>query len=238
MAKGNHIVHLACQTCNARHASVFKNLRGEELAKLNDIKGCRHYKKEQMIFNEGSHSNGIYCINNGKVKIFKRTYEGKEHIVGFAKSGDILGYRDLLAGDPYTSSSSVMEDSIVCFLPRSSIFSLIKENPSLGMKFMNLLCNNLKDTQDQMIDMSHKTVKQRLAETLLLLKETYGFEEDGETLNIRLTRNDLANYVGTASESVIRLLYEFKKNGWIELDGQKIIFKKSSSIVETTGVYI
>lgn len=226
-----------CQLCDARRLSVFDKLSGEEIEELDYQKGCGYFRKNQLIFSEEAHSNGIYCINSGKIKVFKSAADGRDQIIRFAKKGDVMGYRALLSDEPYSASAMAIEDAVVCFIPRSSIIKLIEQNTRLGTKFMQLLCHNLEEAQKKIVDLSHKTVRQRLAEILLLLKETFGFEADNLTLDVRISREDLASYVGTATESLIRTLSEFKHEGLIELEGKKIKLKNIEDLIDTSGLY-
>lgn len=218
----NKPVYPHCQLCSARQLSVFNKLKDEELQELDEHKGCGFYRKNQIIFSEDSHANGLYCINKGKIKVYQSTPEGRDQIIRFAKEGDVMGYRALLSGESFSASAMALDDATICFIPQQKLMELMERNTELGMKFMRLLCHNLEDAQDQMVNISYKNVRERVAEVLLLLKETFGTEEDGETLDVRLTREDIASYVGTATESAIRMLSEFNKDGLIELKGKRI----------------
>ena len=199
-------------------------------------KGCTWYKKGQVIFHEGAYPSGIYVINNGKVKVFKLGLEGKEQIVRLADKGEILGYRSLIGGDKYAATAAVFEDSMVCFIGRETLFKLIETNPLLSMKIMELLAIDLKKAENRMTHLAQDTVRERLAQTLLLLKETFGLREDDFSLNVSLSREDLSNIVGTATETVIRLLSEFQKDKLIKLNRKHICILDSNGLLKVARV--
>lgn len=211
-----------CQSCTARFKSVFCELHDDELEYLNSSKGCSSYKKGQVIFSEGTHPLGLFCVNSGKIKLTMLGEEGKEQIIHLAKDGDIMGYRALLSGDTYSCSATALEDTNVCFVPKSVFFLMVEKNSSISMQLMKLLSSELKNAEKNITDLAQKPVRERLAEALLFLKETYGYEQDGATINVVLSREEIANIVGTATESAIRLLSEFKSDNLIELKGKKI----------------
>jgi CRP-like cAMP-binding protein len=164
---------------------------------------------------------GIYCINSGIVKHFKTGNDGKEQIIRFSKKGDIFGFRAILSGDAACTSTKAIEESMVCFIPAAHFLKLVKENSGFAMSVLKLTCDELGESNKYILDIAQKNVRERLAEILLLLHESFGTNENGE-LDIFLTREELAGIVGTATESVIRLLSEFKKDQIIDLNKRKI----------------
>jgi CRP/FNR family transcriptional regulator len=165
------------------------------------------------------------------VKIYKTDDSGREQIVRLAKDGDFLGYRALLSGENYNSSATILENAKVCFIPKSSFTDLISKDQDFQNKLMQAVCHDLGVMEQKMADMANKTVRQRLATTLLMLKNSYGIDGDQKTeIDIALTREDLAKIVGTATETLIRLLSDFKKDGLIDINGKKI------SIVNAKGI--
>lgn len=210
-----------CENCNFAKKSIFKDLGMEELFKLNLNKNCNFYKKGQVIFFEGNYPDGLFCIRDGKVKVFKIGSSGKEQIIRFARTGDALGYRALLVGETYSASASALEDSHVCFIRKETIFEIFKSDNNFSFSLLKLLSRDLEDVETKMVKLAQKPVRDRLAEALLILKETYGTDKSGN-INITLSREDFANIVGTATETVIRLLAEFKKENIIEAKGKKI----------------
>ncbi|MCB0832742.1 MAG: Crp/Fnr family transcriptional regulator [Bacteroidetes bacterium] len=195
------------------------------------------YKKGQNVFFEGNRPAGLYCLNKGKVKVFKLGYEGKEQIIRLAKEGDILGYRALISGESYTASATALEDCQICFIPKSIFFSIMGANSELSMRMMHLLAHDLKSAENHVAEMAQKSVRERLAETLLMLKENYSEEENNGVIGVSLSREDLANLVGTATETIIRLLSDFKDERLIDLSGRKIKILNQNALVKTARVY-
>lgn len=185
---------------------------------------------------EGSRPNGVYCIHNGKTKISRLGTEGKEQIIRFAKSGDLMGYRSLLSGENLSATITALDDTHACFIPKSEMFKLIEENPRFSLNMMKLTCHELGEAGKLITNLAQKTVRERLAEVLLIIHRTYGEDEDGY-LDVALTREEIANMVGTATESVIRLLSEFKDDGHITVKGRKIALNDSAALVRIGNVY-
>ncbi|MBT3242670.1 MAG: Crp/Fnr family transcriptional regulator [Bacteroidetes bacterium] len=200
---------------------IFKDLTPEQLDNVNYDKGCSFYKRGNIIFQEGHRINGFYCVHSGIVKMYKTGIDGKEQIIRFAKKGDIIGYRSVLSNELACTTSRVIEDATLCYIQGDTLITLIKENPAFAMQLMQLTCKELGEANNYITDIAQKTVRERLAEILLLLKDTFDLDEN-QVLQISLTREELANMVGTATESVIRLLSEFKQDKLIELQGRKI----------------
>lgn len=180
------------------------------------------YKKGEIIFHEGGHGFGIYCINSGKIKLSITGEEGKEQIVRLAKGGDVIGYRAVLSGERYAATAIALEDSNVCFIPKDQYFQSLKADTSLAFETMKLLSRQLHEAEQRITHLAQKPVRERLAESLLFLYETFGFEEGTQCISVQLSREDIANLVGTATETAIRLLSELNRDGIIELTGKKI----------------
>ncbi len=218
-----------CEQCIVRELSSLKALNKDELIKLADCKTSFTIKKGEPIFEEGETVNGIFCIKDGVCKLSKLSANGKDQIVKLVKSGELLGQRSMISEEPTNLSAVALEDMNVCFIPKSEIMGYFNTNNKFSMEVMKNICGDLKDSDDHMVSMAQKTVKERLAETLLFLENSFGTNSDG-TLKIQLTREELAGMIGTATESCIRLLSEFNKNDLIELVGKKIALKDKAKL--------
>ncbi len=218
-----------CEQCIVREFSSLKALNKDELLQLSDCKTSYTIKKGETIFEEGENVNGIYCIKDGICKLTKLSPNGKDQIVKLVKKGELLGQRAMISEEPVNLSAVALEDMQVCFIPKSDIMGYFDKNNQFSMNVMRTICSDLKDADDHMVSMAQKTVKERLAETLLYLEETFGKSSDG-SLNVQLSREELSGMIGTATESCIRLLSDFKKLGLIELNGKKIVLKDSSKL--------
>lgn len=210
-----------CETCVNDFDTIFKHLTPAEHQKVNQEKVCNFYKRGNVIYHEGSRTNGFYCINSGVLKIFKTGIDGREQIIAFAKKGDLIGFRSILSGELACSSAKVIEDALLCFIPGETLISLVKTNGNFSLAMMQLTCKELGVANAYITDIAQKTVRERLAEVLLKLKDTFQLDQDN-VLQVSLTREELANIVGTATESVIRLLSEFKQDRLIDINGRKI----------------
>ncbi len=226
-----------CETCGTRLKSIFKYLAFEDLQRLSRLRGCRFYRKGETIFFEGDFPLGIFCMHKGKAKIYKLGNNGKEQIVRLVGDGDFFGFRSLISGSQYKASAEALEDSAVCFIPKEDFFNVLQRNMEFSLQLMKVLCQELETAERYMLDLAQKSVRERLATVLLLLKKKYGTNSDKQTLNIHLTREDLANIVGTATETVIRLLSEFKEQNIIALEGKKIKLLDVDELVRIGNVY-
>lgn len=210
-----------CEKCAFETGSIFKHLTSEEVSVLNFQKEFRHYKRGDVLYQEGNRISGFFCIHSGIIKVYKTGFDGKEQIIRFAKPGDIIAYRSVLSNEAACTSARVIEDCQVCFIPSEMLISLIKTNSTYAFELLKLACNELGEANSFITDIAQKTVRERLAEIILLLVHDFGLDNQNY-LNISLTREELANIVGTATESVIRLLSEFKTDRLVELNGRKI----------------
>jgi CRP-like cAMP-binding protein len=197
--------------------------------KIADCKTSYTIKKGEPIFEEGESVNGIFCIKEGVCKLSKLSANGKDQIVKLMKPGELLGQRSMISEQPANLSAIALEDMEVCFIPKSEVIGFFNQNNEFSMNMMKSVCGDLKEADDHMVSMAQKTVKQRLAETLLYLHDTFG-KNDDETLKIQLSREELAGMIGTATESCIRLLSDFNKLGLIALTGKKIILKNCNGL--------
>lgn len=211
-----------CEQCIVRQFSSFKALNKNDLLKLADCKTSYDVKKGDHIFEEGESVKGIYCIKDGVCKLSKLSGNGKDQIVKLVKAGELLGQRSMISDEPTNLSAVALEDMQVCFIPKSEVLGFFNTNNEFSMNVMKTICGDLKDADDHMVSMAQKSVKERLAETLIYLEETFGKNNDN-SLKVQLSREELAGMIGTATESCIRLLSEFKKEGLIQLEGKKII---------------
>ncbi|MFH1319193.1 MAG: Crp/Fnr family transcriptional regulator, partial [Bacteroidota bacterium] len=163
-----------CKTCMSWLSSVFSILDDSELSKIDVNKTCNFFKKGQTIFYEGHKPLGIFCISKGKIKIHKLGDIGKDQIVRLYKEGKIFGYRALLSGEYYTDSATALEDSIICFIPKTTFFELLQSKPELSGKLLQFLSIDLRTAESMITRLAQRHVRERLAETILILEDYYG----------------------------------------------------------------
>ena len=209
------------EDCQTKSNSIFRHLSPLDLEKLTDSKETFHHKRGNVIYYESSRITGCYCIHSGIIKIYKTGSDGKEQIIRFARPGDLIGFRSVFNNEAACTTAEILEDSILCFIPGELMIQLVKSNGNFAMDLLQLACKELGEANSYITDIAQKTVRERLAEVLLNLQDNFGLNGNS-ILQISLTREELANIVGTATESVIRLLSEFKEDKIIELQGRQI----------------
>jgi CRP-like cAMP-binding protein len=220
-----------CEQCIVREFSSLKALNKDELIKMANCKTSKTVKKGELIFEEGETLKGVFCIKDGVCKMTKLSSNGKDQIVKLVQKGELLGQRSLISDEPANLSAVALEDMEVCFIPKSEIMGFFDENNQFSMNVMRTICGDLKESDTHMVSLGQKTVKQLMAETLLYLENTFGKDDQG-FLNIHLSREEFAGMIGTATESCIRLLSEFKKSKMIDLNGKKIAILKKSELIK------
>ncbi|MFN4083471.1 MAG: Crp/Fnr family transcriptional regulator [Bacteroidia bacterium] len=215
---------LECSNCDSSKISFLSFCNNEEREMVTAVKSCSHYKKGQAVFYEHNIPLGVYCISKGILKLTRSNKDGKEQIVRFAKAGEFLGYRAIIAEEPLVVTATCIEDTICCFIPKETFLKLVENNHEINKLMMKSLCHELGLADERIQSMAQKSVRERLAETLLFLNLTFNDAEhnDPDVITINLPREDIANIVGTATETVIRLLSEFKADRLIDVDGKKI----------------
>jgi CRP/FNR family transcriptional regulator len=225
-------IHLECQNCDAGKISFIQLCTAEEKEKIAMSKTCSHYKKGQAIFYEDNLPLGIYCISKGSIKLTRSNKDGKEQIVRFAKDGEFLGYRGIIADEPFVATATCIEDTVCCFIPKAVFLELVEKNSQINKMMLKSLCHDLGIADEKIQSLAQKSVRERLAETLLFLHQTFHEEnQPSENLiTVTLPREDIANIVGTATETVIRLLSEFKNDKYIDMEGKKIRILNRSAL--------
>ncbi len=193
----------------------------EELKKLSGEREVRIYKKREQIYSEGSFPRGVHFVNKGRVKIFRSNPDGKELITALCKEGDFFGYIPLLEESAYQDSAVAFEDAEISLIPQEDFFALIYSNPHVSRKFIRMLSDNIAEKEDQLIRLAYNSVRKRVAEALVMLQDRYK-KADEKNFSIVISREDLANIVGTSQETAIRMLSDFKEEKLVEIDGSAI----------------
>ncbi len=204
-----------------RELNSFNSLTRDELVSLDEKRTIIHVKRGQPLFVEGTVLNGIYCLQSGECKVSKLTPNGKDQIVRFIKEGEIVGHKSILSGTSAKLSVTALEDMDVCFIPKQELLDLFAKNKEFSLELTRSLCQSLDKANLTVATMAQKNVRERLAEFLLYFERMFGVDEKG-FIAVKLTREEIANAIGTATESAIRLLSEFKHDGFILLHGKQI----------------
>jgi CRP-like cAMP-binding protein len=210
-----------CEQCIIKQFNSLKALTKEELVRVSNCKTSRKIKKGEIIFEEGEAVNGVYCVKDGICKLSKLSENGKDQIVKMVVKGQLIGQRSLVTDENSNLQAVALNDMEVCFIPKSEIIADLQKNPTFSFNMLKDMAQDLKESDDIIVNMAQKSVRQRLAETLIYIHESFGVNPD-KTLSVLLSREDFANIVGTATESAIRVLSQFKKEGLISTVGKHI----------------
>ncbi len=182
----------------------------------------QHYKKNEVIYCEEEAPTHLMCLLSGKVKIYKDGVGGRSQIIRMIRPVGYFGYRAYFAKEDYVTAAAAFEPSVICFIPMKVIFALVSQNNNLAMFFIRQLATDLGIADERTVNLTQKHIRGRLAESLLFLKDSYGLEEDGSTLSIYLSREDLANLSNMTTSNAIRTLSQFAFEHLITIDGRKI----------------
>ncbi len=225
-----------CGQCIIKRFNALKFLTQDELIRFSEHKTSLFIKKGENLMTEGNAINGLYCIKDGKCKLTKLSTNGKEQIIKFVKGGDILGQRSILSDEPVGLNVTALEDMHVCFIPKGDILEAIKENGNFSLNIMKIISHQLNEANILISQMAQKPVKERLAETILSLEDIFGLDSEN-CIDVVLTREEIANTIGTATESLIRLLSNLKKDGIIDLVNKKIKITDRNAIKNMSDGY-
>jgi CRP-like cAMP-binding protein len=174
-------------------------------------------KKKAELFSEGDTPSNIFFIKSGSIKVYQSHPDGKELITNVYNANDFFGFEPILEGNNYQASAVAMQDAEVITIPKHDFTTLLQSHPDVSRGFIALLCKKVAEKEKQLLNLAYNSVRQRTAEALLKVRDLKDKHD-----NIHISREDLAKMVGTASESVIRVLSDFKDEGLIEIDGGKI----------------
>lgn len=234
---GSKVSRLECETCPSKGQGIFCELEKMTLQDVSDHKVVNTYKKGQTLFVQGNPPYGMYCISTGNIKVTQIGADGKESIVRVASAGDVLGHRSIFTDQFYNATATAIEECSVCFIDKKYILKLVEQQPSVACNLIAKLGRDLGAAEKRVSSFYQKNVRERLAELLLLLKQSHGVEQEGRTLiNIKLTREEMASIIGTASETLIRFMSELKAEGFIEQEGKNIFIKDEEGLIEFANI--
>ena len=202
--------------------SLFYLLTPDEKEELQQNISISNYRKNEFIFKEGDTPIGLIILLDGKVKIFKEGVGGREQIIRMAKPLGVIGYRAVLSNDNHIASALTLEESVVCTINSDFIMNRALKNVDVSLKIIQKLAQELAFSNGRMVTLTQKHIRGRLAESLLLLKDKYGVENDGTTLRVYLSREDIANLSNMTTSNAIRTLSNFASERVIAIDGRKI----------------
>ena len=218
-----------CEQCIIRQFNSLKSLTKDKFLRISGCKTTKIIKRGEIIFNEGDMLNRVFCVKDGICKLSKLSANGKDQIVKLVIKGDLLGQRSLVSDERSNLQAVALNDMEVCFIPKAEIINDLKKNPAFTYDVLQNMALDLREADDIIVNMAQKTVRKRMAEVLTNIHSNFGVNQDG-TLSVILSREDLASLVGTATESAIRVLSQFKKEGLISTIGKQIKIEDPSGI--------
>lgn len=221
--------------CYQKLKRTFATLTADEARSLLAPGAVRYYKKGEQVYSEGARIKGCYFVYSGIIKIYQTGHEGKNQIIKFDREGDIFGFRSVIRREPACSSVEPLTDAILCYIPDAALLHLIKSNAGFAYDMVQIACKELGESNHYIRDIAQKSVRERLAEVLLTIAADFGMEKDG-TLKLSITREDLSNIVGTATETVIRLLSDYKSEGLVDSLGRKIVLLNIEKLKTIAGL--
>jgi len=193
----------------------------KELEELSNDKTTKQYRSKESIFEEGKLPRYLYFVKSGKIKTVKTNEYGKELIVQIFQTGDFLGYAPLISGEKYGFGAVAMEASEVSLIPKEDFLKLLFANRDVSSRLIKILANNIAEKEEKLLNLAYSSVRKRVANALVALHQ-----DQPDNKGISILRDDLARMVGTAKESVIRMLTEFKEDGLIEISKGSIVIKQ------------
>jgi len=212
--------------------SILTNLPSEDFELLTANKTEQTYSKGEIVFREGAYPSGIFHVTKGKLKKYKVDKDGKEHIIYVANVGELLGYHAILSEDRYPDSAAALEQSTIAFIPREDFLETLHQSMILTNRLLKTLSHEFAVLINGLTLFSQKSVRERLALQLIVLREKYKVNfQTGMSVEINMSRDDLASLVGTGRENIVRVLTEFKGEGILDTKGRKIIVKNVNKLI-------
>lgn len=209
---------------------IWDILTPEEKLSISDEFDMVKYKKNEIIYNAGDHPEDIMMLVVGKVRIYKEGIGQRQQIIRLLKPFDFFGFRAIITGDDHSSSASALEACVVYKLNRDAFLRLLRANNSFCYHVMLMIAEHLGSSEQQTVNLTQKHIRGRLAESLLTLKDNYGLDDDGSTIAMYMSREDLANMSNMTTSNAIRTLSQFASEGIISIDGRKIQILNESEL--------
>jgi CRP/FNR family transcriptional regulator, polysaccharide utilization system transcription regulator len=210
------------ELCLEGASSMLRDLSEKEKEILAENFISRSFRKGELIFHEGEKPAGMYCLASGKVKVTMEGVGGRDQIIRMIKPQGLFGYNAVFANATYNASAVALEETIVCIFNDKAFIDLIKNNPELSLKLIKMMASNTTFLNERTVSLTQKHIRGRLAESLLVLKDTYGMEGDGITIKANVSREDIANLSNMTTSNAIRTLSMFADEKIITLDGKRI----------------
>jgi CRP-like cAMP-binding protein len=218
------------EVCLEGSSSVFKGLNQKDKETLIRQHTLTILKKGQLLFKQGEKPCGLICLASGKAKVYKEGVGGRSQILKMVRQQGFIGYNTLFSDIPWSVSAIALEDSAICVFEKNSFLKILKKNPDLSIKFLKVIADELWTANNRTVSLTQKHVRGRIAESLLILRDTYGFEADGKSIRVSMSREDLANLSNMTTSNAIRTLSNLSTEGIIEIKGRRISILDSSRL--------
>ena len=210
------------ELCLEGSSSIFKGLNQKDKETIAQHHAVFQIKKGALLFKEGEKPQGLITLVSGKVKVFKEGVGGREQIIKMVRQQGFIGYKALFSDNAWSFSAEAIEDSAICIFEKSPFIKILKKNPDLSRRFIKVLAEELSFANNRIVSLTQKHIRGRLAESLLMLRDTYGYEVDGKTIRVFLSREDIAHLSNMTTSNAIRTLSNLAAEGNIEIKGRKI----------------
>ena len=225
-----HYTNPYIELCLEGTSSIFKALNQKDKATIEQYHKLYYIKKGDLLFKAGDKHRGLICLASGKVKVFKVGVGGREQILKLVKQHGFIGYRALFSEHSWSVSAEAIEDSVICVFEKSSFVKILKKNADLALRFFRLLSDELAYSNNRTVSLTQKHIRGRIAESLLIMRDTYGYEEDCSTIRVTLSREDIAGLSNMTTSNAIRTLSNLAAEGNIAIKGKKITILNDTNL--------
>jgi CRP-like cAMP-binding protein len=219
-----------CDVCESRGKGFFCQTPGETLKKIDSAKGLRIYKPGEPIFQAGEEPDGIYCLKSGTVKIESLGDNGQAHLLHVVNAGGVLGLRAALDGEAFQASAIALQPTELCFIPKEVFSRVLRDDPTIALNALRAVTLELQEMEKRFCHATDLSAVERIAEALLHLKDRFESQQ--------WSRREFAEWASTTTETVIRTLAQFEKEGLIQLEGRKILIRDRKGLLEKARIFV
>jgi CRP-like cAMP-binding protein len=218
------------ELCIEGASSIFRGLSQTDKELLNQHHQVANFSKGDTILSQGSKPKGLICLVSGKTKIFKIGAGNREQIIKMLRPLSFINYRSLFSDNYYPFSAVAIEESSIVVFEKQALSRILKQNAELAVKFLKVVSEDLLFSNNRLVSLTQKHVRGRLAESLLLLRDTYGVEADGKTMRVLLSREDIAHFSNMTTSNAIRTLSGLESEKILDIQGRKIMILDSKKL--------
>jgi CRP-like cAMP-binding protein len=213
-----------CSQCEGFRKSLFQDLSPELLARLVKGQTAHPYRRHQILFYEDNPATGLHCVHSGRVKLYKADSDGRQYITQLAEPGDVLGLESVFTNATFAETAEMLEDGVVCFMERNTVRALVREEPRFAGRIIEVLAGDVRHADSERVELAYGLVRERLARLLLILFEHHaaGTDEKDAPPTVVFSRQDIAEMIGVAPETAIRLLSELRHERVVAAQGRRL----------------